>query len=192
MVDRAQITGLVLAGGQGSRLGGVDKGLQAYQGEPLALRALQRLSLQVGPTMLSANRNLDEYARWGVPVWPDPADLAGYQGPLAGVLAGLQHADTPFLATVPCDCPRFPADLVTRLGEALHDGIDIVMARTAAGPEPAFCLMRQQLAGDLRRYLESGERKVGRWSARLRRAEVTFDDPAAFFNINTPEDLSRA
>ena len=192
MVEHADITGLVLAGGQGSRLGGVDKGLQPYRGQPLALSALQRLAPQVGQVMLSANRNLDDYARWGVPVWPDPADLAGYQGPLAGFLAGLQHITTPYLATVPCDCPHFPTDLVARLADAMHDDIDLVLARTAVGPEPAFCLMRRGLADDLRRYLESGERKVGRWMAQLRRAEVTFDDPAAFFNINTPDDLARA
>ncbi|MBX3623736.1 MAG: molybdenum cofactor guanylyltransferase [Rhizobacter sp.] len=192
MVEHADITGLVLAGGQGSRLGGVDKGLQPYRGQPLALSALQRLAPQVGQVMLSANRNLDDYARWGVPVWQDPADLAGYQGPLAGFLAGLQHITTPYLATVPCDCPHFPTDLVARLADAMHDDIDLVLARTAVGQEPAFCLMRRGLADDLRRYLESGERKVGRWMAQLRRAEVTFDDPAAFFNINTPDDLARA
>ena len=192
MVEHADITGLVLAGGQGSRLGGVDKGLQPHRGQPLALSALQRLAPQVCQVMLSANRNLDDYARWGVPVWPDPADLAGYQGPLAGFLAGLQHITTPYLATVPCDCPHFPTDLVARLADAMHDDIDLVLARTAVGPEPAFCLMRRGLADDLRRYLESGERKVGRWMAQLRRAEVTFDDPAAFFNINTPDDLARA
>lgn len=191
-MQRVDITGLVLAGGQGSRLGGVDKGLQPYWGQPLALSALQRLAPQVGQVMLSANRHLDDYARWGVPVWPDPADLAGYQGPLAGFLAGLHHATTPYLATVPCDCPHFPTDLVARLADAMHDGIDLVLARTADGPEPAFCLMRRGLADDLHRYLESGERKVGRWMAQLRRAEVTFDDPAAFFNINTPDDLARA
>ncbi|MBL0731133.1 molybdenum cofactor guanylyltransferase MobA [Piscinibacter sp. HJYY11] len=192
MVDRSEITGLVLAGGQGSRLGGVDKGLQLHRGQPLALQALQRLTPQVGKVMLSANRHLDEYARWGAPVWPDPPDLSGYQGPLAGFLAGLAHADTPYLATVPCDCPRFPDDLVARLAEAMQDEIDLVLARTAAGTEPAFCLMRLGVAGSLRRYLAAGERKVGRWMSQMRRAEVTFDDPAAFFNINTPDDLARA
>lgn len=191
-MERADITGLVLAGGQGSRLGGVDKGLQPYRGQPLARTALERLSPQVGRVMLSANRHLDEYARWGVPVWPDPAGLAGYQGPLAGFLSGLERAETPYLATVPCDCPRFPGDLVTRLADAMHEGIDLVLARTPTGPEPAFCLMRRSLADDLRRYLESGERKIGRWLAQLGRTEVDFDDPAAFFNINTPDDLARA
>lgn len=182
----------MLAGGQGSRLGGVDKGLQLYRGQPLALNALQRLAPQVGKVMLSANRNIDDYARWGAPVWPDPADLAGYQGPLAGFLAGLEHADTRYLATVPCDCPRFPDDLVARLADAMHDAIELVLARTASGPEPAFCLMRIGVAANLRQYLASGERKVGRWMSQLRHAEVIFDDPAAFFNINTPEDLAGA
>lgn len=192
MLEAAQITGLVLAGGQGSRLGGVDKGLQLYQGLPLALNAVQRLAPQVGRLMLSANRNLAHYARWGLPVWPDPADLAGYQGPLAGFLAGLEHAGTPYLVTVPCDCPHFPANLVARLATAMHEGIDLVIATTAHGAEPAFCLMRCSLADTLRRDLQSGERKIERWTAQLRRAEVPFDDPAAFFNINTPEDLGRA
>jgi molybdenum cofactor guanylyltransferase len=192
VVDRSQITGLVLAGGQGSRLGGVDKGLQLYQGQALALNALQRLTPQVGRVMLSANRHLEDYTHWGVPVWPDPADLPGYQGPLAGFLAGLLHADTPYLVTVPCDCPHFPIDLVARLAAAMRDDIDLVTANTPAGPEPAFCLMRRSVEGNLRRYLQSGERKVGRWTGQLRRAEVHFDDPAAFFNVNTPGDLARA
>lgn len=192
MADRSEITGLVLAGGQGSRLGGVDKGLQLYEGQPLALTALQRLAPQVGRVMLSANRHFDTYAHWGVSVWPDPAELSGYQGPLAGFLSGLEHADTPYLATVPCDCPHFPSDLVVRLAAAMHDDIDLVTAQTSAGPEPAFCLMRRSVADGLRAYLNSGERKVGRWTSQLRRAEVGFDDPAAFFNINTPDDLASA
>jgi molybdopterin-guanine dinucleotide biosynthesis protein A len=191
-VDRADITGLVLAGGQGSRLGGVDKGLQPYRGQPLALNAMQRLAPQVGQVMLSANRQLDVYAGWGAPVWPDPADLPAYPGPLAGFLAGLEHTETRWLATVPCDCPHFPGDLVDRLADAMRGDIDLVMACTASGPEPAFCLMRRSVASSLRRYLQSGERKLERWTALLRRAEVQFDDPAAFFNINTPDDLARA
>jgi molybdopterin-guanine dinucleotide biosynthesis protein A len=192
VVEAAQITGLVLAGGQGSRLGGVDKGLQVYRSQPLALNALQRLAPQVGRVMLSANRNIEQYARWGAPVWPDPADLAGYQGPLAGFLAGLEHAGTPYLVTVPCDSPHFPSDLVARLAAAMHESIDVVIATTRQGAEPAFCLMRCSLADTLRRDLQAGERKIERWTAQQRRAEACFDDPAAFFNINTPEDLGRA
>lgn len=196
-ITREQITGLVLAGGQGSRLGGVDKGLQLHHGQPLASVALQRLSPQVGRLMLSANRHLDDYARMGVAVWPDPPELSGYQGPLAGVMAGLLHCETAYLATVPCDCPRFPVDLVERLAQALHgQQADIAVAATRTGErlllEPAFCLMKATLGDKLLAYLRSGERKIERWTAGLRRAEVVFDDPAAFFNINTPDDLARA
>lgn len=190
-IDRAQITGLVLAGGQGSRLGGVDKGLQLHQGTPLALNAVRRLAPQVGRLMISANRHLDDYAHFGHPVWPDPEPLAGYQGPLAGFLTGLVHCDTAFLVTVPCDCPRFPTDLVARLQAALGDA-ELAIVRTPQGLEPAFCLMRRDVHDSLQRYLQSGRRQIERWTAELRRVEVPFDDPAAFFNINTPGDLERA
>lgn len=189
VIPARDITGLVLAGGQGSRLGGVDKGLQVYQGQALVAHAITRLVPQVGQVMVSANRNLDAYARLDVEVWPDPPELAGYQGPLAGLLAGLGHCRTPFLAMVPCDCPRLPADLVARLAAALGDA-DLAIARTPQGLEPAFCLMRREVQPALERYLAAGERKIERWTASLARAEAGFDDPAAFFNINTPQDLA--
>ena len=107
MIDTSQITGLVLAGGRGSRMGGVDKGLQAYRGMPLAMHALLRLGPQVGEMMVNANRNLAAYESLGVPVWPDA--LPDYPGPLAGFLTGLERCTTPFLATVPCDSPHFPS-----------------------------------------------------------------------------------
>ncbi len=192
MFWRSQITGLILAGGQGSRLGGVDKGLQVFAGQPLALRALQRLAPQVERVMISANRHLDVYAQMGVPVWPDPLDMAGYEGPLAGVLAGLQHCETEYLATVPCDCPRFPTDLVQRLSQALADNhADLAIARTPLGLEPAFCLIKRELQASLLSYMQSGQRKIERWTAQHHRAEVVFDDAHAFFNINTPDDLAR-
>lgn len=189
MVERSQITGLILAGGQGSRLGGVDKGLQVFNGQPLAQHALQRLAPQVDRVMISANRNLEAYRQMGVPVWPDPPELLGYQGPLAGVLAGLQHCETPYLVTVPCDCPRLASDLVQRLSACIGDA-ELAIARTSEGLEPAFCLMRSSVLDSLARYLQSGERKIERWTTQLRRVEVSFDDPAAFFNINTPQDLA--
>ena len=193
MVEPDQITGLILAGGQGSRLGGVDKGLQLFAGQPLVRHALQRLAPQVGRVMISANRNLEAYRQMGVPVWPDPSDLAGYEGPLAGFLAGLQHCETPYLVTVPCDCPRFPADLVQRLSQALADNqADLAIARTPLGPEPAFCLIKRELQASLLAYMQSGHRKIERWTAQQRRAEAVFDDDRAVFNINTPDDLARA
>src|SRR5690606_11557876 len=121
MIDKTDITGLILAGGRGSRMGGIDKGLQNYQGMPMAMHALLRLSPQVGQAMVNANRNLGAYEAMGVPVWPD--NLPDFAGPLAGLAVGLERCETPYLATVPCDCPRFPLDLVERLAQGLveHD-----------------------------------------------------------------------
>jgi molybdopterin-guanine dinucleotide biosynthesis protein A len=193
-IAREQITGLVLAGGRGSRMGGVDKGLQDHLGRPLALAALQRLQPQVGPLMINANRNLAAYASMGAPVWPDP--LPGYPGPLAGVLAGLAHCQTPWLVTVPCDTPGFPADLVERLADAMtgHDA-EITMAATQEDGvrrlQPVFCLLRPQLSASLTAFLQRGERQIARWAAQHRLVEVPFDDSAAFFNANTLAELQQ-
>ena len=132
MIDPDDITGLILAGGRGSRMGGVDKGLQAHLGMPLAMHALLRLAPQVGQVMINANRNLSAYESMGAPVWPDA--LPDYPGPLAGFLAGLEHCATPLLATAPCDSPLFPTDLVARLGERLErdDAEAFVNANTLA------------------------------------------------------------
>lgn len=192
------ITGLVLAGGQGSRMGGIDKGLQPFRGQPLAQRALDRLRPQVGALMLSANRHLDAYRAFGVPVWPDAE--SGYPGPLAGFLSGLARCRTPWLLTVPCDTPCFPLDLAERLGRAaLAQGADIALptARDEAGgplrPQPVFCLLRADLHDDLRRYLAAGGRKVGAWTAQHRRVLLPFDRPGdapeAFRNANTRAEL---
>ena len=187
------ITGLVLAGGQGTRMGGLDKGLQSFLGQPLALHALERLRPQVGALMLSANRHMSDYAALGVPVWPD-AD-AEFAGPLAGMLAGLNHCSTPYLATVPCDAPLFPADLVARLAAALAaEGAEIAMAIApdAAGvlrSQPVFCLLAAGMRDSLAQFLQAGGRKVGAWTTGRRTVSVAFHDPQAFFNANTPAEL---
>ncbi len=111
-ISADDITGLILCGGRGSRMGGADKGLQTFNGLPLAMNALMRLGTQVGHVMINANRNLAAYESMGVPVWPDP--MGDYPGPLAGWLAGLERCETPYMVTVPCDTPNFPADLVER------------------------------------------------------------------------------
>ena len=139
-----QITGVVLAGGRGSRMGGVDKGLQNHLGLPMALHALMRLQAQVGHAMINANRNLAAYESMGVPVWPDA--LPDHPGPLAGFLSALEHCETPYLVTVPCDTPHFPLDLVQRLADALHDAdADFAIAETleqgAPQLQPVFCVM---------------------------------------------------
>ena len=193
-IDPLDITGLVLCGGRGTRMGGVDKGLQNHHGMPLALHALMRLQPQVGPVIINANRNLSAYESMGVPVWPDP--LADYPGPLAGWLAGLEHCETPYLLTVPCDSPNFPLDLAARLAAALLDAdADIAMAATLEDGrqqlQPVFCLLKSGLIESLAAYLDSGERKIDRWTAQQRCALALFDDTAAFANANTLLELQR-
>ena len=192
MIDTSHITGLVLAGGRGSRMGGVDKGLQAYLGMPLAMHALLRLSPQVGEVMINANRNLAAYESMGAPVWPDV--LPDYPGPLAGFLTGLERCATPYLATVPCDSPHFPEDLVARLAERLDaDDAEIAIAATREDGElrlqPVFCLMRATVMESLAGFTKSGQRKIDAWTATLRQSAVEFDDAAAFVNANTLAEL---
>ncbi|HMC14393.1 MAG TPA: molybdenum cofactor guanylyltransferase MobA [Albitalea sp.] len=194
MIAREDITGLILAGGRGSRMGGVDKGLQNHLGIPLAMHALLRLEPQVGQIMLNANRNLGAYDSFGVPVWPDA--LPDYPGPLAGFLTGLERCETPYLVTVPCDTPNFPLDMVQRLATALiAQDAEIAMAATRGADgiqvQPVFCLMQASLMESLVRFTQSGQRKIDRWTALHRCTEVLFDDEAAFFNANTPEELQR-
>jgi molybdopterin-guanine dinucleotide biosynthesis protein A len=189
------ITGLVLAGGRGSRMGGVDKGLQNHRGLPLALHALLRLQLQVGTTMLNANRNLGAYEAMGVPVWPD--EQADFAGPLAGMMVGLAHCETPWLVTVPCDSPNFPIDLVTRLAQAVEtEGAELAMAATREADgslqvQPVFCLLSASLLESVHDFLTRGQRKIDRWTAQHRTATVVFDDVAAFHNANTLDELRR-
>jgi molybdopterin-guanine dinucleotide biosynthesis protein A len=194
MIDRDTITGLVLAGGRGSRMGGVDKGLQLHRGVPLALHAVLRLSPQVGHVMINANRNLAAYESFGVPVWPDA--LPDFAGPLAGFLAGLERCETAWLVTVPCDTPNFPQDLVPRLAErASTHGADIAMAACIEDgvlrTQPVFCLMRASLMESLVRFTHDGGRKIDRWTATRKTVEVEFADAAAFVNANTADELRR-
>ena len=192
MIETQDITGLILAGGRGSRMGGVDKGLQNHLGVPLAMHALMRLSPQVGEVMVNANRNLGAYESMGVPVWPDT--LTDYAGPLAGFLTGLEHCETPYLVTVPCDSPLFPTDLVVRLAQALEaQDAEIAMAATNEAERlqvhPVFCLMKSALIESLVRFTGSGQRKIDKWTALHRCIQVPFDDAQAFVNANTPDEL---
>ncbi|MEP6739525.1 MAG: molybdenum cofactor guanylyltransferase MobA [Caldimonas sp.] len=194
MIDKSHITGLILAGGRGSRMGGIDKGLQSHLGVPLAMHALMRLSLQVGEIMINANRNLGAYESMGVPVWPDA--LPDYPGPLAGFLAGLERCETPYLATVPCDSPLFPDDLVPRLAVALEaEGAEVAMAATREEGElrmqPVFCLMQSGVMESLVRFTASGRRKIDAWTATLRTVAVEFEDAGAFVNANTLAELQQ-
>ena len=201
MIDTQNITGLVLAGGRGSRMGGVDKGLQNFRGLPLALHTLMRLQMQVGASLVNANRNLAAYESFGAPVWPDASN--DYAGPLAGFLTGLEHCETPWLLTVPCDTPLFPLDLATRLAQAADaQQADIAMAaapeddgrgQTTVRTQPVFCLLRVELLESLVRFTQAGGRKIDAWTAQHPCAVVPFDqpgdDPKAFFNANTLAEL---
>ncbi|WP_321817759.1 MULTISPECIES: molybdenum cofactor guanylyltransferase MobA [unclassified Paraburkholderia] len=194
----SDITGLVLAGGRGQRMGGADKGLQLLHGQPLAAHVLARLAPQVGTLAISANRNQDVYATLGAP-WQATvlADtLPDYPGPLAGLLAGLRAARTGWLLSAPCDSPWLPADLATRLSAAASEhGAAIVTAQTtdATGEvslHPVFALLRTSLADDLAAFLDAGERKVRAWYARHTAAVVSFADERAFYNVNSLQELA--
>lgn len=199
MTSTQDITGVILAGGRGSRMGGADKGLQNFHGVPLALHTQLRLSPQVGELLINANRNLAAYESFGVPVWPDAASLGDFAGPLAGFLTGLERSETPLMMTVPCDTPLFPHDLVERLLSALQaEKADIAMAaaREEDGqlrPQPVFCLLRTELLESLVRFTASGGRKIDAWTAQHKTALVAFDQPGddarAFFNANTLAEL---
>jgi molybdenum cofactor guanylyltransferase len=190
---REAITGLILAGGRGQRLGGVDKGLQAWRGLPLVDHALARLAPQVREVMISANRNAHAYASRVTRVLADDSD--DFPGPLAGILAGLRAASTAWLAVVPCDSPQLPLDLVERLARGIGDATGAVVQRDHGDEglrlEPVCCVLSTALADDLARYLAGGGRKVEGWVSR-HAAPVLFDRPddaSAFANINTLADL---
>lgn len=193
MQKNEQISALILAGGRGSRMGHVDKGLQPFRGTTMVQHVLERLAPQVGAIAINANQNLSAYAAFGAPVWPD--ETTGFAGPLAGLEAGLRHCATPYMVSVPCDSPFLPRDLAARLFHALQSqGADIALAVTQeAGmrkqPHPVFCLVRTSLLPVLSRYLAEGGRKMDGWYADLKVAEVVFDDGDAFRNINTLDEL---
>lgn len=192
MTHNQKITGVVLAGGQGRRMGGVDKGLTLLNDKPMVEWAIERFAPQVDELLINANQNLETYAAFGHRVIPDA--IGGFAGPLAGLHRGLSEATHALVATVPCDSPFLPLDLVARLHDAMraHDA-ELAVARTGDQAHPVFCLcMRGVLAG-LTRFLESGGRKIDAWYSALKVVEVLFDDqPQAFSNINTEAELRSA
>jgi len=200
-ISSQDITGIILAGGRANRMGGVDEGLQNFNGMALALHTLMRLSPQVSDVMINANRNLSAYESFGASVWPDAS--ADFAGPLSGFLVGLERCETPYLLTVPCDTPRFPLDLANRLAEALEasDG-DIAMAagfetdeqgNKTIRTQPVFCLLRCELLESLVQFTHNGGRKIDAWTAQHKTIVVNFDKPTddvyAFANANTVQEL---
>lgn len=201
---KSKITGLILAGGRGTRMGRVDKGLQPFRNATMVAHVLRRLAPQVDTVAINANRNLPQYqAAAGADIVVMPDQMSGFEGPLAGLQAGLQYCATELLLTAPCDSPFLPADLAERLYAALEDGnADLAVAVTMEAddeeggaprrqPHPVFSLLKASLLPQLDAYLASGARRMEGWHKTLRVAEVMFDDAAAFRNINTLEDLKR-
>ena len=183
------ITGVILAGGLGRRMGGVDKGLQLLAGKPLVRHVVERLAPQVGKLLINANRSQADYATLGYPVVAD--SIPDFAGPLAGLHAGLAVADTPWVLTAPCDSPHLPLDLAERLlAGAMAQGSELAIARSEGRLHPVFCLCRSGLRGGLEAFLDGGGRRVMQWCEENGVAIVDFDDqPTAFRNFNTLEDL---
>ncbi len=186
-----KITGVILAGGLGRRMGNIDKGLQELRGRPMVHWVVERLAPQVDELLINANQNGERYAAFGHRVVPD--QIPDFAGPLAGLHAALSAATHPLVATAPCDSPFLPADLVARLLAALVAAdAELAVARTFDQPHPVFCLCKREVLPHLTAFLESGGRKIDRWYSTLKIVEVAFDDEAeAFENINTQEELSR-
>jgi molybdenum cofactor guanylyltransferase len=184
-----KITALILAGGRGSRMGSVDKGLQLFKGRPMVAHVLDRITPQADKVIINANRSINEYAAFGHRVKPDAID--GFAGPLAGLHVGMTNARTPLIVTAPCDSPFLPLDLVARLLLAMEkENADLAVAKTYDQVHPVFCLVKREREPHLHAFLETGQRKIDKWYATLKVVEVQFDDQeAAFANINTEEEL---
>jgi molybdopterin-guanine dinucleotide biosynthesis protein A len=191
-IDRNDITGIVLAGGQGRRMGGVDKGLVDYGGSPLVVQVLARLAPQVGHMLINANQNIDRYEAFGHPVVSDL--LPEFAGPLAGLQAGMAAATTRYVVTVPCDSPGLPMDLVARLASALAlSSAPLCVASTGGRSQPVFSLVATALLPRLTAFLADSGRKIDTWHATVGAIHVDFtDEAAAFRNINTPVDLAES
>ncbi len=187
-IPTADITGVILAGGMGRRMGGRDKGLLEVGGRPLIAHIIDILRPQVGSLVINANRNLDAYRALGLPVIQDM--LGEFFGPLMGMASTLQESDTPYLLTAPCDSPRAPTDLCARLYRAMEAAdAEVSVAHDGTRMQPVFALLRRELLPDLLGYLENGGRKIDTWYAGHRLALADFSDqPEAFVNVNTPEE----
>ncbi len=187
-IPLSDISLLILAGGRGSRMGGRDKGLMDVAGRPAVEHLLERLATHPGPTLISANRNLDRYRRYGFPVIEDTRE--NFQGPLAGMLAGLRAATTPWLLTLPVDAPLVDPGYPRRMAEAVAAADSRAGVASLNGrPEPVFALLHASLAPTLEAWLDSGRRAANRWLAETGAVEVDFSDtPQQFINLNVAQD----
>jgi molybdopterin-guanine dinucleotide biosynthesis protein A len=186
-----EITILILAGGRGSRMGGCDKGLIPLLGKPILDHLLARLRVPSRRILISANRNLAAYARYGSPVIQDT--LGGFAGPLAGVVAGLRACKTAYMLTVPVDAPLLSPDYLTRMKRSLEQSERPVCVAEFEGQlEPVFCLAERGTVGDLESYLAAGHRSVHGWLEQVAARRVDFSDvPEQFINLNRTSDQLR-
>lgn len=182
------VTGVVLAGGRATRMGGVDKGLVPVNGRPMIQWVIDVLRPQVAELLVNANRNLEQYRDFGFPVIDD-GDRE-FRGPLAGIASGLRAAASQYVAFAPCDSPLVCSDLVTRLRAALsRENTRIAVAHDGERLQPVFALLERGLLDDLMRYLDEGGRKIDRWYAEHGYAQADFSDVAdSFANINAPDE----
>jgi molybdenum cofactor guanylyltransferase len=188
-VSIPETTALILAGGLGRRIGGLDKGLIEWQGQPLVAHIIERIAPQTDQLIISANRNLDHYLSFGYPVVQD--ELSGYQGPLAGIHAAMQAVTTQLVLTLPCDSPSPPRDLLARLWRLRRDSsVEIAVAHDGQRAQILHALIPTALKEDLREFLDSGRRKTREWYARHSMAYGDFStDADAFANFNTLAEL---
>ena len=193
LYPKKQITGLILSGGQGKRMNGLDKGLQRFRDAPLVSHVLSALKPQAGSVMISANRNLDRYKQFDAKLISD--EISGFAGPLAGIHSGLLSCKTPYLLVAPCDTPFLPKNL----GECLYEVMSkndssIAVAKTMGNnmeeEQPVFCLIKTTLLENLESYLANGERKVRKWQKSLNPSYAFFEDNKNFLNFNTLEELN--
>ena len=187
-IVREQVTGVILAGGRATRMGGVDKGLVQIGGRPMIAWVVDTLRSQVADVLINANRNHDTYRGFGCDV-VDDGD-SEFRGPLAGMASGMRRAHTPYIAVVPCDSPLLHGGLVQRLHDAARaSGAPIAAAHDGERLQPVFALLACELLDDLAGYLDDGERKIDRWYARHGYESADFSDVAeSFANINAPDD----
>ena len=185
------ISAVILADGQAKRMGGADKGLQLLHGKPLFQHIYERLRTQVEQISINANRNHAEYSADGLMVFADR--IAGFQGPLSGILTALERSETDFVLFVPCDCPFFPQNLLEKLKSAVvFHGVSIAYVHDGEREHPTFCLMARSLKDKLADYLASGERRMLQFMRQNGAVSVDFsENKQAFTNINTLDDLTR-
>ena len=194
MITSEHITGLILAGGRAQRMGGIDKGLIPFHGKPLIESAISRLKPQVSAILINANRSITKYSHYGYPVLMD--ETPDFSGPLAGSSVGLKHCKTPYLLTSPCDSPLLPTDLAQKMVVELEgNDLELVFASSREDDgkiwsQPVFCLMKNNLQNSLDAFLSKGDLKIDRWFKELRSGTVVFENPQAFANVNTPEELA--